>query len=670
MGNTLLNNAISKFNLFEFLDENNIDYAMEGKNIGVGFIGIYECPNCFTKDTLILTKEGLKPIIDININDSVLTEDGKFNRVIQCHKHKLDTEDLIEYFCYGMVKSAKVTCNHNIFCAEVIKGKHIGGTIEKTSDCKNTRSYQSWYTGKIEAKDLISNSFKNSNIWIELPNIEPLFNEYIDYAYFLGLYCAEGCIVGNPERSIVFCLNNTTKLDRVNYLIKEYPNAKIFEKGKNVRVYIHSVDLIPLFKKCGQLSHNKVIPHEILFNSNKKTILEFINGIESDAAIVDNMVYFTTTSLHLNLQLSILLRRLGIPASINGYKKENTDISGIHRKEVCSVIYNKNRNKRHCNIKYINGKWYGKLKIAKRSRKLKCYVYNLTVENNHSYCANGSIVKNCGIGNYHYGINIEKKYGTCWQCNKTDNLIGIIKNVLQIRYKEAKEYLISSTYSEEDIELQIDQIFNPQLENKKRVNNKKIVYPKTVPLYKYIGTNKIITQFCKDKKITQSIAKDLDLQIGTNSKCKNKLIIPIYYGKELVAYQARSFINRYFYNEGEIKHYLYQYERIKKGGTIIIVEGVTDWISTNNFIQIFRSKKNYYVTTPFSKIITQEQLELLEAKDPTMVVFMLDRDAWYQYYQPSYKLFCDTNFIILPPNKDPGEMTNFMFMKTFLEHKL
>lgn len=276
----------------------------------------------------------------------------------------------------------------------------------------------------------------------------------------------------------------------------------------------------------------------------------------------------------------------------------------------------------------------------------------------------------CGASNYHYGINIEKKYGTCWQCNKTDNLIGIIKNILQISYKEAKEYLISSTYSEEDLELQVDQIFNPETEKKKIKKEKAITLPKSVPLYKYIEKNRIVTQFCEKKKITQQIAKDLDLQIGINSKSKNKLIIPIYYGRDLVAYQARSFLNRYFHNEGEIKHYLYQYNSIKKGGIIFIVEGITDWISTNSFLQVFRPKKNYFVTTPFSKILTQEQLELLEAKEPNMIVFMLDNDAWYQYYGPSYKLFCKTDFIILPQGKDPGDMTNFMFMKTFLENKL
>jgi hypothetical protein len=318
--------------------------------------------------------------------------------------------------------------------------------------------------------------------------------------------------------------------------------------------------------------------------------------------------------------------------------------------------------------------------ILINNAKEKFNLFQFLDENNIEYRMSGKNIGegfigieecwHCGIRNYHYGINIEGKYGTCWSCGRGDNLLFIIVHILHINYKEAEEYLISSTYSQEDIEVQVHEIFNSQKQKQKIKPEKEIVLPQSVPLYKYIGKNKTITRFCEDKKITPQLSKYLDLKIGINSKCKNKLIIPIYYGRDLVAYQARSFINRYFKNEGPLKHYLYQYNNIKKEGIIFIVEGVTDWISTNNFIQLFRKNKNYYVTTPFSKILTQEQIELLEAKDPSMVVFMLDYDAWYQYYNPSYKMFCDTDFIILPKDKDPGNMNNFHFMKSFLENGL
>lgn len=276
----------------------------------------------------------------------------------------------------------------------------------------------------------------------------------------------------------------------------------------------------------------------------------------------------------------------------------------------------------------------------------------------------------CGISNYHYGINIDGKYGTCWSCGLSDNLIHIIMNILQINYYQAKEHLLSSVYNEDDIEIQINEIFNGHKEKEKIKKTKEIILPQSVLLHDYIGRNKTITKFCEEKKINKQLSKQLNLRVGTSSKHKSKLIIPVYYGNDLVAYQARSMTNRYFHNEGEIKHYLYQYNNIKKHSKIFIVEGFTDWVSLNIFIQLYRNKRNYYVTTPFSKILTQEQIELLEAKEPDSVIFMLDEDSWFQYYNPSYRLFCDTDFLIVPKDADPGTMNNFQFMKLFLGNNL
>lgn len=276
----------------------------------------------------------------------------------------------------------------------------------------------------------------------------------------------------------------------------------------------------------------------------------------------------------------------------------------------------------------------------------------------------------CGISNYHYGINTEDKFGTCWSCGLSDDLINLIKHLLNINYYQAKDFLISSVYSEDDIEVQINEIFNGVKKKEIIKKEREIKLPKTVDLYKYIGKNKTITEFCNKRKITKRVAEWLDLQIGIGSKHKNSLIVPINHDGDLVGYQARSFTTRYFHNEGPIKHYLYNYNNIKQHSTIIIVEGFTDWTSTNHFLNIFRKKKGYYVTTPFSKILTDEQIGLLEEKEPVMVIFMLDYDAWFQYYKPSYSLFCNTGFIICPKDTDPGQLSTSQFLKSFIENGL
>jgi hypothetical protein len=155
-----------------------------------------------------------------------------------------------------------------------------------------------------------------------------------------------------------------------------------------------------------------------------------------------------------------------------------------------------------------------------------------------------------------------------------------------------------------------------------------------------------------------------------DSKEKNKLIIPIYYKQNLVAYQSRSLFKSIYKNTGPIKQYIYYYDYIPKNAILFIVEGVMDWISLHLFLINHRKNKNYYVTTSFSKMITTEQINLIETLIPEKVIFMLDYDAWYGYYGPSYKLNCSTDFLILPKDKDPGNMNNLNFIRLFNENNL
>lgn len=308
-------------------------------------------------------------------------------------------------------------------------------------------------------------------------------------------------------------------------------------------------------------------------------------------------------------------------------------------------------------------------------------IINFLEENNIDFATEGKNIgtgwigvnscPNCGDSKYHWGINIQRKYGKCWVCGHYKSLENIIANILSISRKRAIVHILeNSGITEDDIELQIDNIINPEKFKPKTQEIKSIVnIPKGIPVYKLFNKNEAVKEFCLKKKITYGISILTKLLIATTGEHKGRLIIPIYYNKQLVAYQARSLVERYFKNVGLVKHYLYQYSMIKKHSRIILVEGYTDWVSTFSFLNSFRKRK-YSLTTPFSKLITEEQLSLLERKEPKEVIFMLDNDAWYNYLKPSQKLSCNTNFIILPHNSDPGKLTNKQFMSIFEENNL
>lgn len=51
---------------------------------------------CFTKDALVLTENNLKPINEIQIGDKVVSEDGRFNKVIDTFEYDIE-EDMVEF---------------------------------------------------------------------------------------------------------------------------------------------------------------------------------------------------------------------------------------------------------------------------------------------------------------------------------------------------------------------------------------------------------------------------------------------------------------------------------------------------------------------------------------------------------------------------------------------
>jgi len=637
---------------------------MDGRNVGREFVGVSPCPNCFPKGSLVLTDNGLIPIEQIkNKNIKVLTTDNHFHNILLFHKNDY-SGDLIEYYAYGMIKPLKCTPDHKLFVAEIIKGKHLNGYVEKQNECKNTRGYQTWLSGKLEAKELIGNSFSKSNIWIELPDIKPLFNKKIEDAFFLGLYCAEGIIHHN--RTITFCLNKTTKIKSVNKIKEYYPYAKIYESkqsDKTLNVSVNNVKLIDRFKSLGRGCENKVVPPEILFNSNEESIAYFLEGVLSDGHFrKDGHVALTTTSMHLALQVSILLRRLKYHASINTYvpKKNN-------KKENCVVGFSLHEEKRHPNIRYINGKWYGKLKNAERKRKIKCKVYNLTIDKNHSYCVNGSMVKNCGDSRYHWGIHIEQKFGSCFKCKNYFHPIRTVAYYGHMKFEDAVKYLMNYAEDGLDVVQRVEQILKKGEREDTYIPLKKDPLPEgTFSItFDYIKRNRFLYKLMKEKKLYYWDIKNYDIRMaGSKSKFNGYLVFPVYLNGRIVSWQGRKILSKRYHNPENLGSYLYYDSNSIKDKPLILVEGIFDFIRIDSYLKIHYNNK-INVTTGMVKMLSRYQIHRLVHLNPSRLIVMFDGDSWFDYNRIKNEVPFDVDYVILPKDKDPN-MLSWNEIKTLL----
>ncbi len=192
-----------------------------------------------------------------------------------------------------------------------------------------------------------ASTLKNSDLIACPKNInlttENTYNE--DDAYFLGIFVAEG--THNP-----FSITTGSKLIKnwlCNYIQNKFsysPTIRIDNRREkpcytillknNTRILMNNLD------KCN--ARTKFIP-EAIFLSNENIISSFLGGyFDGDAEVSTNDISVTTKSKKLATQLTYLLLRLGIAASVKNKTVDNklfkiVRISGEDREKLKSIKF-------------------------------------------------------------------------------------------------------------------------------------------------------------------------------------------------------------------------------------------------------------------------------------------------------------------------------------------
>ena len=268
---------------------------------------------------------------------------------------------------------------------------------------------------------------------------------------------------------------------------------------------------------------------------------------------------------------------------------------------------------------------------------------------------------NCGDTSYHCGINRDVKTYSCWICGNSGSLFKYMYLALGIKYKDARDIIMNSINpGEEDIEERVKNIFK----KKEQQEEKELIFiPIDLPKgsrkinSKILNKNPHLKNLLYEKHITLENAKTFGLRLYGD-----QLVTPVQYQQELVAYQLRQIHYKSYYNTENLKHFLFDYDSIPKGIKLILVEGIWDFISTNNFL-IKYNKLDYYCTTSFSKSLTHNQIKLINGLEPKMVLFLLDRDFWFDYQKYCGYFCCPSSFLICPVDSDPNMMTEKDFLQ-------
>ena len=323
---------------------------------------------CFAKGTFILTADGYKPIENVVVGDSVLTHRGRWRRVTSVMQR--NGAEIWTVKGFGILKT-ETTGNHRYF---VRRGE----------------SYE-WQP----VQDIRIGDYST----IPMPDVED--DEHSpEWWKLVGRYLADGWRVKRLNRNtdggriVIACCDQ-----------KYSATAKIInDAGYNFcpvrertcwKLHITNVGLYRELEQFGQYAYGKTLNRKTLCLPKDKARALFEGYMSGDGCVRKDgkTRTATTTSPALALGFAFIAKRLGENVGIykcntaGKCRIENRTCNCRNRYQI--ILYNEGRQSFQ-NEKYV----HNRIRKIEKSDRLDT-VYNLSVEEDESYIANGAIVHNC-----------------------------------------------------------------------------------------------------------------------------------------------------------------------------------------------------------------------------------------------------------------------------------
>lgn len=348
---------------------------------------------CFIKGTKVYTNIGYKNIEDIGIGDLVLTHKKRFMPVVAIGGEK--QKDIYSLRVQGFLET-KCTDYHPFYC-------------------KKTRSS---IPEKIRLKDIKKGYYIGSHINKESYNKFNLSNED---CWILGRYVADGHVRKNKRKDRVESYQYQCILsignNKVDELKKNVKNRhySCYPHGDSVhRVVFSSMDLVNFIidNGFGTKAETKTIPKFILDLPIDK-LRSFIDGYMSgDGCEIDGKYQATTISKELAMSLCLAVEKVFRVGCRIYYdeRPEHYEIQGrvVNQKDTYMIRFMKESQKQAWFIE-DDIVWYPVKSI--KPLYIKEDVFNIEVEDDHTYTANNMITFNC----QDFSVAGKQK-GSVWTC--------------------------------------------------------------------------------------------------------------------------------------------------------------------------------------------------------------------------------------------------------------
>jgi site-specific DNA-cytosine methylase/intein/homing endonuclease len=355
---------------------------------------------CFTKDTLVLTSTGHKNIIDVEINDLVLTHTNTYKKVT--NKFEQGKKEIWKIKS-PIFNELKTTENHRFYVRTKIDGDKNNITEPHWKECKDLTSND--YLGVainqnsiIPKWDGISFKWKDGRKTRHKNELSSYMDNK-DFWWVIGRYIGDGWL--RHQGGIIICCTNRNdkELKEISERLEKLQfNATVVRDGSTYKIHLPKKEIGLFVSQFGKYAHGKHLNNTVL-DLPTNLLESFIEGYFSADGNVkkDNTNSISSTSRELIYGIAQCVSKVyRVPYSIYRSERpptciiENRVVNQRPSYEIRFKIGEIKRNK----IFYDNGYVWSKV-IDVENTLTSDFVYDIEVEEDHSFTANGCIAHNC-----------------------------------------------------------------------------------------------------------------------------------------------------------------------------------------------------------------------------------------------------------------------------------
>ena len=359
---------------------------------------------CFAKGTYILTEKGYIPIEDISVGDKVLTHKGRWRKVTAT-MHR-DGARLWDVNGFGILPT-RTTAEHPYYVTKPDQPMEFK-KVEQLDD--------SWYSTMV-LPDAESDGYSKEMWWI------------------IGRYLADGWRVERKDRPsggrIVFAISDDKRTEFEQRLREAKIHGTYTKEQTCGKYHVCNNQLYEYLEKFGKYAHGKRIPREALCLPREKAKYFFDGYMSGDGR--SDREEATSTSAALILGMCIIAQRLGksVPAVYYTRRYEKCVIQGreCRQRDTYTFRISSKSVKGHYRARYVCRELYQPTESDDFGT-----VYNISVEEDNSYVANGAIVHNC------QDISVAGKQAG-FQGNRSSLFFRVMYLIGQLKEEDKPAYL-------------------------------------------------------------------------------------------------------------------------------------------------------------------------------------------------------------------------------------